>query len=76
MPFTIKGEAIVPSETAKILGVLMDTQLRYKQHITRATTKGLLAALALKRLRLVSPRTARQLFGATVAPVVGYASSV
>ena len=75
-PFTIKGEVIVPSETVKILGVLMDTQLRYKQHIARATTKGLLAALALKRLRLVSPQTARQLFGATVAPVVDYASSV
>ena len=75
-PFMIKGQVIVPSATAKILGVLMDTQLRYKQHIARATTKGLLAALALKRLRLVSPRTARQLFGATVAPVVDYASSV
>ena len=40
LPFMIKGEAIVPSETAKILGVTMDTQLRYKQHIARATTKG------------------------------------
>jgi hypothetical protein len=75
-PFTIKGEAIVPRDTAKILGVVMDTQLRYKQHIAKATTKGLLAALALKRLRLVSPSTARQLFGATVAPVVDYASNV
>ena len=75
-PFTVKGEAIVPSNTAKILGVVMDTQLRYKQHIAKATTKGLLAALALKRLRLVSPSTARQLFGATVAPVVDYASNV
>jgi hypothetical protein len=58
-PFTVKGEVIVPSNTAKILGVVMDTQLRYKQHIAKATTKGLLAALALKRLRLVSPSTAR-----------------
>lgn len=32
--------------------------------------------MALKRLRLVSPLTARQLFGATVAPVVDYASNV
>lgn len=75
-PFVIKGEAIVPSNTAKILGVVMDTQLRYKQHIAKATTKGLLAALALKRLRLVSPSMARQLFGATVAPVVDYAPNV
>jgi hypothetical protein len=75
-PFTIKGETVVPSGTAKILGVVMDTQLQYKQHITKATTKGLLAAGALRRLRLVSPTTARKLFGATVAPVVDYASNV
>lgn len=75
-PFTIKGEAIAPKETAKILGVIMDSGLRYVQHIGKAATKGLLAAMALKRLRLVSPSTARQLFGATVAPVVDYASNV
>ena len=75
-PFTIKGEVIAPKETAKILGVIMDSGLRYVQHIGKATTKGLLAAMALKRLRLVSPSTARQLFGATVAPVVDYASNV
>jgi hypothetical protein len=75
-PFVIKGEAIMPSNTAKILGVVMDIQLRYKQHIAKVTTKGLLAALALKRLQLVSPSTVRQLFGATVALVVDYASNV
>ena len=75
-PFTIKGEAIAPKEATKILGVVMDSGLRYVQHIGKATTKGLLAAMALKRLRLVSPSTARQLFGATVAPVVDYASNV
>ena len=75
-PFTIKGEVIAPKETAKILGVIMDSGLRYVQHIGKATTKGLLAAMALKRLRLVSPSTARQLFGSTVAPVVDYASNV
>ena len=32
--------------------------------------------MALKRLRLVSPSTTRQLFGATVALVVDYASNV
>lgn len=75
-PFTIKGETIAPAETAKILGVIMDSGLRYREHIGKATTKGLLAAMALKRLRLLSPSTARQLFGATVAPVVDYASNV
>jgi hypothetical protein len=62
----MKGEIITSKESAKILGVIMDTGLRYVQHIRKATTKGLLAAMALKRLRLVSPLTARQLFKATV----------
>ena len=75
-PLMIKGETIVPSNTAKILGVTMDTQLWYRQHIVKATTKGLLAVLALRRLRLVLPLTARQLFEATVAPVVDYALNV
>lgn len=75
-PFTIKGEAIAPKKTAEILGVIMDAGLRFVQHIVRATTKGLLAAIALKLLRLVSPSVARQLFGATVAPVVDYASNI
>jgi hypothetical protein len=75
-PMTIKGEVVAPKETAKILGVVMDSKLRYKQHIARAASKGLTAAMALKRLRMVSPSTARQLFGSTVAPVVDYASSI
>jgi hypothetical protein len=75
-PMTIKGEVVVPKETAKILGVIMDSKLRYKQHIASAATKGLKAAIALKRLRMISPSTARQLFGSTVAPVVDYASNI
>ncbi|KJK73321.1 hypothetical protein H634G_11532, partial [Metarhizium anisopliae BRIP 53293] len=54
----------------------MDTNLRYKEHMTRAAAKGLTAALCLRRLKILSPRTARQLFVSTVAPVVDYASSV
>jgi hypothetical protein len=53
-PFNIKGEAVAPNESAKILGVVMDSQLRYKQHVAKATTKRLMAAIALKRLKLVS----------------------
>jgi hypothetical protein len=75
-PVAIKGEVVVPKEAAKILGVIMDSKLWYKQHIASAATKGLTAAMALKRLRMVSPSTARQLFGSTVAPVVDYASNI
>ncbi|EAQ85628.1 hypothetical protein CHGG_06881 [Chaetomium globosum CBS 148.51] len=75
-PFSVKGEVVKPKESAKILGVVMDREVRYKQHIARTAAKGLAAALALKRLKMLSPRTARQLFVATVAPVMDYAANV
>ncbi|EAQ83089.1 hypothetical protein CHGG_10907 [Chaetomium globosum CBS 148.51] len=70
------GEVVKPKESAKILGVVMDRELRYKQHIARTAAKGLAAAMALKRLKMLSPRTAGQLFVATVAPVMDYAANV
>ena len=76
LPVMVKGEPVVPQNKAKVLGVIMDVELRFKEQIASAATKGLNAAMALKRLRLTSPSTARQLFGATVAPVVDYASNI
>ncbi|RKK21135.1 hypothetical protein BFJ66_g17708, partial [Fusarium oxysporum f. sp. cepae] len=75
-PFTIKGERVFPKDQVKILGVIMDSRLHYKQHIARAATKGLEAAIELKRLKGMAPSTTRQLFTAMVAPVVDYASNV
>nr|AEB91360.1 unknown [Verticillium dahliae VdLs.17] len=75
-PFTIKGQTVKPKQHVKILGVIMDIGLRYREHIARVATKGLEAAMELKRLRGLTPATARQLFTATVAPVVDYASNV
>ncbi|KAJ5085332.1 hypothetical protein N7532_010103 [Penicillium argentinense] len=75
-PFTIKGQTVEPKDHVKILGVLMDTKLKYKEHIARAASKGLEAAMELRRLRGLSPATARQLFTSTVAPAVDYASNV
>jgi hypothetical protein len=72
----IKGVAIAPKPQAKILGVIMDSALRYRTHIARTATKGLNAALAPKRLKMLSPASARQLFNATVASVTDYASNV
>lgn len=74
--FIIKGQTVVPKDHVKILGVLMDTRLKYKEHMARAASKGLEAAMELRRLRGLSPATARQLFTSTVAPVVDYASNV
>ena len=75
-PVLVKGEPVSPTRKAKILGVIMDSELRFKEHIANAATKGLKAAMALKRLRMISPSTARRLFGATVAPMVDYASNI
>ncbi len=75
-PFNIKGQMVQPKDHVKVLGVIMDTKLKYKEHIARAATKGLEAVMELRRLRGLSPPTARQLFTATVAPVVDYASNV
>lgn len=55
---------------------MMDAKLKFKEHIARAAFKGLEAATELRRLRGLSPLTARQLFTATVAPVLDYASNV
>ncbi|KAI2955870.1 hypothetical protein CBS147352_10986 [Aspergillus niger] len=75
-PFTVKGQTVEPKDHVKILGVIMDARLKYKEHIARAASKCLEAAMELRRLRGLSPATARQLFTSTVAPVVDYASNV
>lgn len=75
-PFLIKGKEVKPKSSAKILGVIMDADLRYKEHLARAAAKGLTAAMCLRRLKMLSPRAARQLFIATVAPAMDYASIV
>ncbi|KAF7520275.1 hypothetical protein G7054_g12831 [Neopestalotiopsis clavispora] len=74
--FLIKGERVYPQDRVKILGATMDSQLRYKQHVARASSKALEAAVELKRLKGLPPATARQLFTAMVAPVMDYASNV
>ncbi len=75
-PVIFKGQEIYPKDHVKILGVIMDSRLKYKQHIARAASKGLEAALELTRFKGLSAATARQLFSATVAPVVDYASNI
>jgi hypothetical protein len=47
-PFTIKGQTVEPKDHVKILGVLMDVRLKYKEHIARAASKGLEAAMELQ----------------------------
>jgi hypothetical protein len=60
----------------EILGVIMDSKLKYREHMARAASKGLGAVIELRRLKGLSPATARQLFSATVTPVVDYTFNV
>ena len=75
-PFTIKGQEVHPQAKVEILGLIMDARLKYKEHVARAASKGLKAAKTLKRLKGLSPATARQLFTAMMAPAVNYTSNV
>ena len=75
-PFAIRGQLVRPKTQVKVLGMIMDSGLKYKEHIALAAAKGLKAAMELQRLRGLTPATARQLFTTMVAPVVDYASNV
>ncbi|XP_044715972.1 reverse transcriptase (RNA-dependent DNA polymerase) domain-containing protein [Hirsutella rhossiliensis] len=44
LPLTIKGNDIKPKKNVKLLGVIMDKALRFKEHIASAAAKGLAAA--------------------------------
>ncbi|KAM4061874.1 reverse transcriptase (RNA-dependent DNA polymerase) [Hirsutella rhossiliensis] len=56
---TFERNDVKPKDNVKLLGVIMDQALRFKEHIAG----------------MASPRTARQLFTATVAPTMDYASN-
>jgi len=76
MPLCFKTDQIQPSQSIKVLGVILDQGLRFKEHLAEKAEKALKAALALKRLQGLNPSTMRQLYTATVAPVIDYASPV
>ena len=72
----LNGVAIQPSPQLKLLGVVLDQRLQYQEHISLAAKKGLLATLALKRLKNLRPETVRRLYISTVIPVTDYASVI
>lgn len=76
MPLQFKQNMIDPNQSVKILGVIMDQGLRYREHVVGKADKAFEAALALKRLQGLRPASMRQLFLATVAPTMDYASPI
>lgn len=73
---TLNGTAIKPSLRLKLLGVVLDQRLQYQEHIGNVAKKGVLATLALKRLRNLRPEMVKRLYISTVIPVTDYASVI
>ena len=72
----MSSKVIEPSTTAKLLGVIFDHELRWKQHVQQAVKRATKVNIALGGLRQLRPEQMRQLYEACVAPVLDYASTV
>jgi ribonuclease HI len=72
----MNGNTIEPSAKAKLLGVIFDHELRWKEHVQQAIKRATKVAIALAGLRHLRPEQMRQIYQACVAPVVDYASTV
>jgi hypothetical protein len=75
-PLEIDGELVKPKTEIKILGVVLDPEMRFRKHTVRLGKRGVNAALALKRIRGLSPKQARTIFISKVASVMDYASPI
>ncbi|BAE66183.1 unnamed protein product [Aspergillus oryzae RIB40] len=72
----INGQVIKPADTAKLLGVIFDKEMRWKEHIQRAVRRATKVNIALGGLRHLRPEQMRQLYQACVTPTIDYASTV
>ncbi|THC94016.1 hypothetical protein EYZ11_006525 [Aspergillus tanneri] len=72
----MQGATIKPSATAKLLGVVWDRELRWKEHVQQAVKQATKANIALGGLRHLRPGQTRQVYQACVTPILDYASTV
>lgn len=79
-PMTIRGIVITPTPTHRFLGVIVDHELRWKEHIDYAIVKGTSYVLQLRRLSSTSTglpmRLIRQLYQAVAIPKMLYTADV
>ncbi|KAF4228839.1 hypothetical protein CNMCM8980_000121 [Aspergillus fumigatiaffinis] len=73
---TMNNKIIKPTATVKILGVIFDRELRWKEHVQQVIKRATKVNIALGGLRHLRPEQMRQLYQACVVPVVDYASAV
>jgi len=79
-PMTIRGNVITPTPSHKFLGVVVDQELRWKEHAAYALAKGAGYAALLRRLSRpahgIPTRLIRQLYRAIAIPKMLYAASI
>lgn len=72
----MNGKTVALSLTAKLLGVVFDQELRWKDHIQQVFKRATKVSIALGGLQHLRPEQMRQLYQACVTPVIDYASTV
>jgi hypothetical protein len=71
------GDAkIAASSSAKLLGVVFDEELRFKEHIEKAVARATRVSIAMGSLRHLRPAEMRQIYQACVTPTLDYASTI
>ena len=76
LPLNVNGHEAMPTESERILGVVFDNKLQFKNHMSKVKARGWKSARQLRRLYNIGPRASRQLFTATVASRTDYAAAV
>jgi len=79
-PMTIQGAIINPSRTHKFLGVILDQELRWKEHTAYAIAKGAQYVMLIRRLSRsaqgIPTKLIHQLYRAVAIPCTLYVASV
>lgn len=77
---TLRGANINPSPAHRFLGIILDQELRWKQHAAFAIAKGTKHAIMMRRLssttRGVPLKLMRQIYISAVVPKITYGASV
>ena len=75
-PLKVGPHEVTATKQERILGVIFDAELRFKNHMTKVKDRGWKNAGQLHRLHHIGPKAARQLFHATIASRTDYAAPV
>lgn len=76
LALNVSGQSIYGQSNVKLLEVVFNKKLTYKEHIVKVLKRGITAALSLKKLKNLRSESTQQLFKSTVRPIVDYASVI